>query len=155
MKTEINSPLETPSTDIIKHVRKEWNPAQDDDVSKLKKDYAVWVERVAVTQDAAAKQLYDNPDSCPIQLRFHLQNFAALLSRGQLMVLKAYDLSSRGEAPGDFFADEIDNIDRLVPSLVDRLHMWHGSIDSQHDIPDSLKQAFKEVESGDVIEFPA
>lgn len=153
MPTTTKTHAEAPSTDVINHVRKEWNPAQEDEVSKLKKDYAEWIVRAQATQATAAKQLYDNPDSCPIQLRFHLLNFASLLSRGQIMVLKAFDLCSKGEAKEDFFEQEIANIDSLVPDLVDRLHAWHGSVDSQHDIPESFKRGVKDIDDGKVVDM--
>ena len=152
MKTKTQTNLEAPCADVIKHAQKEWKP-QEDEPSMLRKEYAAWIERVKVAQATAAKQLYDNPNSCTIQLRFHLQNFAALLSRGQMMVLKAYDLCSKGEAPDDFFAEEISAIDGFVPDLVERLHMWHGPIDSQIDIPDSFKRGVKDIDEGRLVDM--
>ena len=69
------------------------------------------------------------------------------------MVLKAYDLCSKGKAPDDFFGSQIATIDGLVPDLVERLHQWHGSIDSQRDIPDSFKRGVKDIDENRVMDM--
>ena len=69
------------------------------------------------------------------------------------MVFKAYDLCSKGKAPDDFFDHEIATIDGLVPDLVERLHMWHGPIDSQRDIPESFKRGVKDIDENRVVDM--
>ena len=69
------------------------------------------------------------------------------------MVFKAYELSSKGEAPDDFFAEEIASIDGFVPDLVERLHAWHGTLESQQDIPDSFKRGVKNIDEGNFVDM--
>jgi len=155
MLTKSKVLAEGPSPDALLQVSKEWQPAQEDEVSKLEKRYAEWAAAAESVQHAAAKRLYENKDVCPIEVRFHLQNLSALLFKGQNIVLTAIQLQAKGEVPTDFFEAEIAIIDGLVPVLVSRLNEWHGTIDSQTDIPDSLKKAFAEAKAGEVIPFPA
>jgi hypothetical protein len=143
-----------PEPEVTASSSRAWFAPLKSKAAKLWDRYADWLASEQAFLQTATERVYTNQDVSPLELRFHLNAIASAIASGQSLILEA--LASRGDgavAP-DFFETEIADLDEHIDGLVRRLNEWHGTIDSQPDIPASLKQAFHEASVGDVIPFP-
>jgi len=131
-----------------------WLSTQQDEATRLEEGFSLWVTAIGNVDKMSSERLYHNSSVLENDLRCHLGSLALLISEGQTMVLQALELRKHGRVGDDFFSKEIKEIDTRVAEFVSRINQWHGTIDSQADIPASLKQAFAEAKAGDVIPFP-
>lgn len=53
-----------------------------------------------------------------------------------------------------FYEAHVQIIDQHLAKFTARMHEWHGTLESQSDIPDSVKEAFGESDRGEIIPFP-
>jgi hypothetical protein len=131
-----------------------WFAPPKNQPAKLRADYADWLATEQALIETATERIYTNQEVSPLDLRFHLGAISSAIASGQSLILQAFLLREEGAVSEGFFQTEMAVLDEHIAQLVSRLNEWHGTIDSQTDIPESLKQAFREASAGDVIPFP-
>jgi hypothetical protein len=131
-----------------------WVASRRDRAAKLQEEFAEWVDSLKSFQEMAEQYIYsrENPDS--LDLRFHMHGLTGLISDAQDLILETTVLRRDSAVALDFLESEIRTLDAHVRELLATLNRWHGTIDSQTDVPASLKQAFAELDAGEVIPFP-
>jgi hypothetical protein len=140
--------------EVLASSSRAWFAPPKPKTAKLREQYADWLASEEAFLETASERVYTNDEISPLDLRFHLGAIASAIASGQSLILEVLALRGEGAVAPDFFTAEIATLDEHISALVRRLNEWHGTIDSQADIPESLKQAFREAATGDVIPFP-
>ncbi len=133
---------------------REWLSSQEEDTGALKERYQEWIAMKGNLERMAPQRLYENDNATEKDLRLHLLALTSLICAGEGIALEAEELRDNGGVPGGFFEKEISEIDDSIAAFVSLINKWHGTIDSQEDIPASLKKSFAEAKAGEVIPFP-
>jgi hypothetical protein len=131
-----------------------WLSARQSQTARLEEGFSDFIKSERMLEEIANERIYSRKDVDALDLRFHQCEIAAFISEAQQIIINALLLRAEGVEPEDFFESEIAVLDKHIARLMARLNEWHGTIDTQTDIPDSLKKAFQEASSDDLIPFP-
>jgi len=93
------------------------------------------------------ERVYDNPDISDVDLRMHRLTLNGLLHDGENLALINLVLGDQLKQQEEY-RQRANEIDAKKADLFKTLIMWHGPIEAQTDIPESFKQAMREVEAG-------
>ena len=116
--------------------------------------YGAWLEAIRDLKEIAAANLYE----CEEVLTHGDLWMHRLLFVQRIMDIQIYILKYFGE---DFAGKEIDSplpnllakVEEQIMELVDTLHEWHGSPQSQSDMPAEFIESMEEALMGDVKDF--
>jgi uncharacterized Zn finger protein len=128
-----------------------WLNQQENVQDQLDASFKEWVDDVACNEKLFKEHVYDNPNLTEFDIRQHRARLYALLSDGETLAI-AFTKWLEQEKSKEV-KNYLDEIDKMLKGLLQTLFAWHGDFHSQQDIPDSLKQAIKEAESSNLVDF--
>ncbi len=125
-----------------------WQEAQDE-YAELEQQFAAWLESLGHIESLFKQHVYENKDMSLVDLRQHRACLYCALWSGEsiavnLLYLKRPDKKTE-------IQQVVGMLDQKLDTLRETLHQWHSTPDSQADVPESLKQSFRELESGDLM----
>ena len=120
-------------------------------LSDLEAEYAKWLSQIADAEEMFNSYVYDSEshgltDADARQHRYHL---CALMKTGEYLALK-FLLHGQDEENMEPVLRYVALIDGKVTAFRDTLHKWHSAAEQQTDFPESLKQAAREIEAGQI-----
>ncbi len=110
-----------------------------------------WHNALGEFNKVANSELYENENFRNVDLLYHLMFASELILDAQQILLEA----AFGAEPTQSLKSKFHELSSSVTELVDRIHEWHGSANSQPDIPESFKQSMKEAAEGNLIDLQA
>jgi hypothetical protein len=130
----------------------EWVVQKEDPENVLRRQLGVWLQDVSANNALFKKHVYDNDDLGESDLRQHRGRICELISLGELL---AMGFTAFGQETGKEkeVLPVVETIDQVLKKLFDVLMAWHGPLAAQTDIPESFKQAAREVEEGKVVDL--
>lgn len=108
-----------------------------------------WNSALTEFKRIAQDKLYKVPDFGLADLRYHLLIASRFVATAQELAFKAEQLGESFPA----LIQGISKVDREVKDLVDTIHKWHGSLETQCDIPSDFLEAVKEMEENDGVDL--
>jgi hypothetical protein len=127
-----------------------WIEEQQGVYSKLEVAYSAWISSLAVAEDLFKKNVYENQDFTDSDARQHRHCLCNLMATGEKL---AFDFLAHGEKDGRDVQNYVGLIDGKVDAMRRTLHLWHGQVDDQNDIPDSFKKGMQDIEKGKVVDM--
>jgi len=132
-------------------IARAWEAKKDE--PSLEELIEVWRADLIELKKTAAVRLYDSTNELLLgELWMHRGLMAQYIVDAQAFLLKfaAHLVESPVDAKLPTFIEEIE---RDIVELVDTLHRWHGSPESQRDFPDELLESMEEVANGVLVDF--
>lgn len=130
----------------------EWAIQNEDPATVLTRNLGQWLKDVSFNEEMFKKHVHSNDNLSDLDLLQHRARLCGLIADGEWIVRDV-----------TVFTDEIGGADEAKPmiSLVNErlkklfaeLFSWHAPLASQTDIPESFKQAAREVEEGKVVDL--
>jgi hypothetical protein len=144
-------------TELIAQTKREYAPAQpkgwvvaeEDPLSALTRELGEWIQELSQNDVLFKKYVYENENYTNSDTRQHRARICRLIAVGETLALGILIL---GQKSGnlDEVKPTVQLIDQKIKKLLDELMTWHGSLEVQSDIPESFKQAAREVEQGQI-----
>jgi len=126
-----------------------WVVEAEDPANALTRAIGEWFTELGQNDGLFKKHVYDNDSLNDLDMRQHCGRICGLVSDGQHLIL---DIMTWAHTQGEDAMQEakpiIKAIDQKIKKLTDELFAWHAPLDSQTDIPESFKQAAREVKEG-------
>jgi hypothetical protein len=120
----------------------------EDPATAITREIGDWFKQLSEAEGLFKKHIYGNENINESDIRQHRCHLCALLAEGELLALNVLILSEQTNLPANEFKPVVDTIDQKVKKLYGQLFEYHGPIESQPDIPESFKQATREVNEG-------
>jgi hypothetical protein len=131
--------------------RNVWVSQKPDIWTLLQNSLSEWLADITVKQEMFKRFVYENEDLHDTDLRQHRLFLFELLCHGEALAL---DYMMHAEAgPKEAIEATMRLIEERKKELFRVLLEWHGPPDIQTDLPDSFKQAMREVEEGKIVDF--
>ncbi len=112
-----------------------------------------WRENVAQIKEVAAARLYDSEgDICLGDLWMHRFLVSKCIFEMQGIVINRF-AKLLGESIDTPLPPVLEEVEKEIAELVDLLHQWHGSPETQADIPEEFIQSMKEAMNGETEDF--
>jgi len=121
-----------------------------DEYPILQNSLASWIKNISSVDPAFKHRVYENEDMQGFDIRHHRAGLLALLADGELLAIQFLAYGFRSQRTEDAQA-HVDFIDRKLKELFNTLIAWHGPLSAQADVPESFKQAVREVEQGKIV----
>ena len=115
--------------------------------ASLEKDFGAWVAEIQGNEELFRKHVYENDHPSQLDFRQHRASLSVAIARGESLALLF--LSSEGEGAPHY----VDLIDEKITALRAVLHEWHGEIQGDANLPESLREGLKEAEEGRGLEI--
>jgi hypothetical protein len=112
--------------------------------------YGVWQAQLDHTEQMFREHVYDNQDATQYDYRQHRMFLYNMLWLGETLAITLIRLGKLGILGTEEY---FQRADAKLAELRQTLHSWHGSIEHQSDLPESLKQAFAELDRGETLPF--
>jgi hypothetical protein len=129
-----------------------WLPKQEDAKTMIERMFTGWVNSVAESEALFQQYVYDNADLNVGDIRQHRAITCGLISDGDLIYIQIHQLilatKDDENAPHKELLAYAEVLDQKLKKLMDTLLSWHAPLASQTDIPESFKQAAREVAAG-------
>lgn len=129
-----------------------WQTQNEDVLSSLQSHFKAWLDDITQSESLFKQNVYDNPDLSDMDLRQHRIMLYDILHSGEELSFLYLDFGYRFGKIQEV-KPFIEIIDGKLKEFFKVLFAWHGSIDNQQDLPDSLKQAFKESDEDKLVDF--
>lgn len=126
-----------------------WQEAPPDEYAELEQQFASWLEALGNLEMLFKQHVYENKNMRLVDLRQHRASLYCALWSGESIAVNLLYLNRPDKEKE--IGQVVGMIDQKLDSLRETLHQWHDTPDSQTDVPESLKQSFRELESGDVM----
>ncbi len=117
---------------------------EEDPLTLLKERFVELKEKISEGDKLAAEHVYHNLDLSMIDVRQHRFMLHYLLCKAEELALDFEILRRPSET-----ADYVISLDGGVRRLEKIFQDWHGDPESASDIPESFKQAMREVRAGE------
>lgn len=143
--------LEIPHREICPPDFKRWNQSQGG-LADLEAKYAEWLSEIASAEDLFKEHVYQTDDLTDGDARQHRFHLCSLMATGERLALKFLMHGDENDNM-EFVQKYASLIDGKLETFRQTLHKWHGPIDQQTDLPDSLKQAASEIETGQIEDW--
>ncbi len=125
-----------------------WVAEKRDPFTELEEHYGAWIADCASVEELFKKHVYENPEMTGMDLRQHRAVLYRLMSFGETLAVDFFYLQN---ADRQQVIAYFKLIDQKLSTLRERLNAWHGKLQNQEDIPESIKQAFAELDNGDLL----
>jgi hypothetical protein len=114
-----------------------------------------WVDDVASNEKLFKEHVYDNGNLTDFDIRQHRARLYAMLSDGETLAIAftKWLEAEKSTQTKEQVKQYLDLLDKKLKELLQTLFAWHGDFHSQADVPDSLKQAINEADSGNLVDF--
>jgi hypothetical protein len=139
-----------PTREIPPKTHRVWLEEQEDEYSKLEKSYCVWLSQLAIAEDLFKRNVYENQEFTDSDARQHRYGLCKLMASGEKL---AFDFLVHGEKEDAPIGDYVASLDQKLGGLRRTLHLWHGPVEDQKDVPESFKNGMQEVADGKVVEM--
>lgn len=113
----------------------------------MRADLAAWVAHTEAARVLFKRYVYENPEAQQTDFRQHRAALLDLMAKGEILALE-FLRHHEEEAP-----DAITHLDGLLAGLSREYFDWHGPLEAQSDVPESFKQAAREVSEGKTASF--
>jgi len=131
-----------------------WIPRQQEDpATVLERKLGDWIKEVGENESLFKKNVYENPELHDWDVRQHLARICALISSGESIAIGISVLREAAPGLSEQLNPIVALIDQKIKTLLDALIRWHGPLSVQSDIPESFKQATREVEEGNIVDL--
>lgn len=121
------------------------NEETADEVTQIKQEFSSWLAGIEQNKKLFEMYVYKNPNFSALDLRQHRSRLFALLGHGEHLYVKLSSLQDKLEPSG-----YLKVIDENLKALADIFNAWHAPLDAQADIPQSFKDAVKELKRGEI-----
>ena len=123
---------------------------REKDVEQINLDslYAAWIEQIDRIEGMFKQHIYENPKADQFDYRQHRLLLYSLLFAGENLAMTLLRLEKL--IPIGHY---IERVDAKLVELYDTLQSWHGKLEDQSDVPESFKQAIRELENGQIEPF--
>jgi len=129
-----------------------WQLRTQDERSWLESAFQDWLRNLSQHEATSQRFVYQNQEMNDLDLRSHRGSLCALISDGEFLAMQYLAFGSRA-GNSDEAEATVNMIDQKLKILLNTLFAWHGSLNDQPDVPESFKQALREVEDGKVLDF--
>jgi hypothetical protein len=133
-------------------ISQEWLGQQEDPSAALTRMLAEWLQSIGSAESQFKKYVYDNDNLNGFDMRQHRGHLCALISDGEMLVMDVSILSQKSGLQ-DEAKPILEMIDQKIKKFLEELIEWHAPLAMQADIPESFKQAAKEVEEGKIVDL--
>jgi len=121
---------------------------QPDEVALLKEEFNFWLQGVSKNEKLFEQNVYKNPNLTGLDLHQHRARLYTLLARGEGLIVKFYAFAQANKIdPSGYYKVIEENLNSLTKTFND----WHGDLESQEDIPQSFKDAIRDLNNGKVV----
>ena len=116
-------------------------------IGVFRSDFANYQASCKEFMDAAKLHVYENPEADQIEYMIHCGWLAHQIEAGVRLIVfaKNYELAGIDK--------QIQMVQEQVDDYIARMHMWHGAVKEQTDLPKALLQGFADEEAGRVNEI--
>jgi hypothetical protein len=120
-------------------------------LSDLEAEYAKWLSQIADAEEMFNSYVYESEAHClgDADARQHRYHLCALMKTGEYLALK-FLLHGQDEDDLASVQRYVALIDGKVGGFRDTLYKWHAPAEQQDDLPESFKQAAREIEAGQI-----
>ena len=126
-----------------------WAMEEQKDPSQIAKDhFALWTKSIAMNAELFKKHVYENENLGELDLRQHRARLHAMIAFGENLAFDFLQLKDPRATEA-----HVPFIDTQLAQLRGTLEEWHGPIESDPNIPETFKQATREVLAGQLEDF--
>jgi hypothetical protein len=129
-----------------------WVVQEEDPATALTRALGEWFTELSHNEGLFKKHVHDNEQLNVSDMRQHRARLCALIADGEHLVLDVMILAQKTGAIEET-KPIIEMVDQKLKKLFDELFAWHASLDVQTDIPESFKQASREVKEGKIVDL--
>ena len=131
---------------------REWIRQEEDPEIILQSELANWLKNVSSNETLFKEHVYENNNLTDADLRQHRSRICDLISSGEVLAMGFVFLGQQKKKENEFGV-VAQMIDQALKKLLETLFAWHGPLSAQADIPESFKQAAKEVADGKIVDL--
>ena len=128
----------------------EWVVQEEDPGTVLTRNLGQWLKDVSFNEDLFKKHVYENENLSDSDLRQHRARICGMIADGDELV-KAVMLLAEETRTQNEAKPIVSVVDQRIKKLFDALIAWHAPLAAQTDIPESFKQAAREVEEEKIV----
>lgn len=125
---------------------------QEDPGTILQRELGDWFKELSESEGLFKKHVYANDEINDSDIRQHRCRLAELIAAGETLALNFLIVAEATKTKKEVMPI-VEAIDQKVKDLYSRLFEYHGPIESQPDVPESFKQASREVNAGKLEEM--
>lgn len=129
-----------------------WVVPKEDPATELTRAIGAWFTELGNSEALFRKHVYDNDNFNEGDRRQHCGRLCALIADGQALAVEITLLAQESDAINEV-RPIIEAIDQKLKKLIAELFEWHGSLENQHDVPESFKQSAREVNGGKIVDL--
>ncbi len=127
-----------------------WEPKKEEPT--FEEQFLEWREAISQIKEVAASRLYHSEDEiCLGDLWMHRFRISESICELQMLILKHF--GSKTDLPFDTSVPALEEAEKEITALVDLLHQWHGSPETQTDIPEEFLESMKQAMNGETEDF--
>jgi len=140
-----------PAREIAPPSHQRWVEEKKDEFSALKERFREWTASTEEHEELFRRFVYESKRAFDGDFRQHRMCLCCLMSEGEEI---AYDfLVYLEKQPSEEGASYVAIIDQKVSDLRTTFFKWHAGVEAQADLPESLKEAAREIEAGQVEDW--
>jgi hypothetical protein len=144
----------SPLREVHPPSHREWLAQQGDKAQLFEDQFVHWQHELSEFDRVAKFRLYENQSFTELDLISHRRCIHSLLAAGEGLTLDLYGLLAENLLDREAAEGRMGLIQEHIQKLMECLLKWHTSIEDQEDVPESLKESFRQVEAGDYEEDP-
>lgn len=127
-----------------------WEPKKEE--PSFEEQFREWREAVSQIKEVAASRLYDSEgEICLGDLWMHRFRISEFICDLQMLMVKHF--GNNMGLPFDTPLPALEEAEKEITALVDLLHQWHGSPETQADLPEEFLKSMDEALSGKTEDF--
>jgi hypothetical protein len=145
-------PASVQAREITRPSHRQWVTEREETFSSLEKSYSAWLNWVGQNEELFQEHVYNAAAPADYDFLQHHTRMCELMAEGGNLMMKFLNFRHRGMS-----VQAVDNyvslIDQKVTTLRETFFKWHGDLKAQTDLPESLKQAAREIEAGQIEDW--
>jgi hypothetical protein len=114
--------------------------------ASLEREFSEWTAEIQSNEELFKKHIYGNDKPTQLDFRQHRASLSVTIAWGETLALKFL------EAEGQSVDRYVELIDEKIVALRSVLHEWHGPIEGDAKLPESLHNKWKEAQEGRGLE---